>query len=34
MEDLGVHERIILKWIFRHWDGEMDWLDLDQNRDR
>jgi hypothetical protein len=25
---------IILKWIFRKWDGGMDWIDLVQNRDR
>jgi hypothetical protein len=26
--------REILKWIFRQWDGSMDWVDLAQNRDR
>jgi hypothetical protein len=25
---------IILKWIFKKWDGGMDWIDLAQNRDR
>jgi hypothetical protein len=25
--------RMILKWIFRRWDGGMDWIDLDQDRD-
>jgi hypothetical protein len=26
--------RIILKWIFRKWDGGMEWIDLAQDRDR
>jgi hypothetical protein len=31
----GVDGRIILRWIFRKWDvGGMDWIELDQNRDR
>jgi len=25
---------IILKWIFKMWDGNMDWFDLAQDRDR
>jgi len=30
-----VDRRIILKWIFRKWDvGSMDWIDVDQDRDR
>jgi len=31
-----VEGRIILKWIFQKWDwgGGMDWIDLDQDRDR
>jgi hypothetical protein len=34
MQDQGVEERIILKWIFKNWDGVMDWIDLFQDRDR
>ena len=26
--------RIILRWIFRMWDGSMDWIDLALDRDR
>ena len=29
-----VDGRIILKWIFRKWDGGMDWIDLAQDSDR
>jgi hypothetical protein len=32
LEDPGVDGRIILKWIFRKWDGGMDWIDLVQDR--
>jgi len=32
-EDPNVDVRIILKWIFRKWDGGMDWTDLAQDRD-
>jgi hypothetical protein len=30
----GVDEKIILKWIFKKWDGAMDWIKLAQDRDR
>ena len=33
MEDPGLDGRIILKYIFRKWDGDMDWIELNQNRD-
>ena len=32
-EDLGVDGSIILRWIFRKWDGDMDWINLAQVRD-
>ena len=34
LEDPGVNERIIIRWIFRNWDGGIDWIDLAQDRDR
>jgi hypothetical protein len=34
MEDPGLDGNVILKWIFRGWDGDMEWIDLAQNRDR
>jgi hypothetical protein len=33
LEDLGVDGRIILKRIFRKWDGSMEWIDVAQDRD-
>jgi hypothetical protein len=33
-EDLGLDGRIIIKWTFRKWGREMDWIDLAQDRDR
>jgi hypothetical protein len=34
LEDISVDGRIILRWIFRKWDGGMDWIDLARDRDR
>jgi hypothetical protein len=34
LEDPGVDGKIILKWIFKKWDGDMDWIDMAQDRDR
>jgi hypothetical protein len=33
LEDPGVDGTIILRWIFRKWDGGMEWIDLSQDRD-
>jgi hypothetical protein len=36
LEDPDVDGRIILRYeyMFRKWDGGMDWIDLAQDRDR
>jgi hypothetical protein len=34
LEDPGVDGRIILKWIFKKWDGGVEWIDMAQDRDR
>jgi hypothetical protein len=34
LQDPGVDGRIILKRIFKTWDGGMDWTDMAQDRDR
>jgi hypothetical protein len=28
LKDPGVDGRVILRWIFRKWEGDMDWIDL------
>jgi hypothetical protein len=30
----GVDGRIILTWIFKKWDGGMNWIELAQDTDR
>jgi hypothetical protein len=32
--DPGVDGRIILKWIFKQWDGDMGWIESVQDRER
>jgi hypothetical protein len=34
LEDLGVDGKIISKWIFKKWEGGMDWIDLAEGRNR
>jgi hypothetical protein len=34
LEDLGVNGTIVLNLILKDWDGDMDWIDLAQDRDR
>ena len=35
LEDPGIGGRMILRWIFRKWNGGcMDWIDLAQDRVR
>ena len=33
LEDLGIDGKIMLRWVFRKWDGYMDWIFLAQDRD-
>jgi hypothetical protein len=37
LEDLNLDGRILLRWIFRKWDGDerdgVDWTDLAEDRD-
>jgi len=33
LEDPDLDGRIILRWIWRKWDGVMDWFDLARDRD-
>jgi len=32
--DPVVDGKIILRWIFWKWDGDMDWIELAQDRER
>jgi hypothetical protein len=32
--DQDIDGRIILRWIFRKWEGGMDWIELAQGRGR
>ena len=34
LKDTDVDGRTILKWTLKKWDGDMDWIDLAQERDR
>jgi hypothetical protein len=34
LEDPGIDGRIILKWILQKWEGDTDWIDLAEDRDR
>ena len=34
MEDTGVDGRIIMKWILEKWIGDMNWIDLAEDKDR
>jgi hypothetical protein len=34
LEDLRLDGRITLKWIFKKWNGGMDWTGQAQHRDR
>jgi hypothetical protein len=34
LRDPGVDGKVILRWIFRNWDGGIEWIDLAQDRDR
>jgi hypothetical protein len=34
LEDLIVDGKLILTWIFKKFDGSMDWIDVAQDRSR
>ena len=34
LEDPEIDGRFVLKYIFKKWDGDIDWIDLAQDRDR
>ena len=33
LEDAGIDGMIILNWIFKNWDGGMDWIYLTHDRE-
>jgi hypothetical protein len=34
LEAAGIDKMIILKWIFKKWNGDMEWIHLTQDRDK
>jgi len=34
LEDLGMDGRKIINWIFKKWEGDVDWIDLAEDRGR
>jgi hypothetical protein len=34
MEDSGVDGRIIFRWLLRNLEGDTEWIDVAQDRDR
>jgi hypothetical protein len=34
LEGPGIDGKIILKWFLQKWDGDTDWIDVAQYRDR
>jgi hypothetical protein len=34
LEDMSLDGRIILKWVFKNFDWDVDYIDLPKNRDR
>jgi hypothetical protein len=34
LKDLDIDGSVILKWIFKKWDGETDWVQMAQDRNR
>lgn len=34
MEHLSIDGKMILKWFFKQWDGDVDWVYLAQDKQR